>query len=109
MAASTETMADEHRSPSRSSNQLMRNVAFAHQWAAQRQLSLVRVPVAIVDAPRGASGLRAHVAAFKRLLKPDVCGRLGVVSDERVADLLDPHDEGGLASWVRSPLAATRR
>ena len=54
-------------------------------------------------------GLRAHVAAFKRLLKPDVCGRLGVVSYERVADLLDLHDEGGLASWVRSQLAATRR
>ena len=54
MAASTETMADEQRSPSRSSNQLMRNVAFAHQWAAQRQLSLVRVRVAIVDASRGA-------------------------------------------------------
>jgi hypothetical protein len=71
-------------------------------------LSLVRVRVAIVDAPRGASGLRAHVAAFKRLLKPDVCGRLGVVSCERVADLLDLHDEGGLASWVRSRLAATR-
>jgi hypothetical protein len=58
--------------------------------------------------PGGASGLRAHVAAFKRLLKPDVCGRLGVVSCERVADLLDLHDEGGLASWVRSRLAATR-
>jgi hypothetical protein len=58
--------------------------------------------------PGGASGLRAHVAAFKRLLKPDVCGRLGVVSYERVADLLDLHDEGGLASWVRSRLAATR-
>ena len=53
MAASTETMADEQRSPSRSSNQLMRNVAFAHQWAAQRQASLVRVRVAIVDAPGG--------------------------------------------------------
>jgi hypothetical protein len=64
MAASTETMADEQRSPSRSSNQLMRNVAFAHQWAAQRQLSLVRVRVAIVDASRG--GPRACAPTSRR-------------------------------------------
>lgn len=86
--------------------QLMRNLAFAHAWAAKNGLTWFGFLVALVDAAPKSSKLRAAVAAFKERLKPDVRDRVGVVSYERLADLLERHDEGDLAAWVRARLAA---
>ena len=66
----------------------------------------VRVLVAIVNAAREASELRANVPVFKDPLKPDLRDRVGVASYKRLAELLDGHDKGDLASWVRARLLA---
>jgi hypothetical protein len=89
--------------------QLMRNMAFAHEWAGEQRLNWFGFLVAIVDAAPKASELRARVAAFKKLLKTDVRDRAGIVSYERLADLLDGHQESDLASWVRTRLEAALR
>ena len=37
--------------------------------------------------------LRDHVAGFKKLLKPELHDRVGVVCYQRIADILDDHGE----------------
>jgi hypothetical protein len=54
--------------------------------------------------------LRKHptygpVRGIQGRVKPDLRDRAGIASYERLADLLDGHDEGDLASWVRARLA----
>lgn len=86
--------------------QLMRNLAFAQEWAAKYKLPWFGFLVALVDGAPKAPELRKRVAAFRQLLKPDVRDRVGVVSYECIADVLDQHSEELLASWLRKRLAA---
>ena len=86
--------------------QLMRNMAFASEWAKIRALRWYGFLVALVDAAPSAHQLRDRVAAFKGLLKPDVRDRVGVISYEQLADVLNQHGDDELASWVRTRLAA---
>jgi restriction endonuclease-like protein len=87
------------------SYQLMRNVAFAQAWADKHRLTWFGFLVTLVDAAPKTSQLRARIASFKRLLKPDVRDRVGILSYEQLADVLDRHDEGDLGSWVWTRLA----
>ena len=86
--------------------QLMRNLAFAHEWAAEHKLPSYGFLVTLVDGAPKARELRQRVAAFRGLLKSDVRDRVGAVSYECIADVLDQYGEGPLANWVRKRLAA---
>ncbi len=85
--------------------QLMRNLAFAHEWAASKNLQWYGFMVALVDGAPKAKVLRQRVDAFKELLKPGIRDRVGTVSYECIADVLDEHGETALAAWTRARVA----
>lgn len=89
-----------------SSYQLMRNIVFAHEWAARHELPYHGFLVTIVDAAPHSVTLRDQIAAFRNLLLAPTATRVGVLSYERIADLLDEHGDAGLASWVRNRIAS---
>jgi hypothetical protein len=64
------------------------------------------VLVAIVNAAREASELRANVPVFKDLRNPEHRDRVGVASYKRLAEVLDGHDKGDLASRCELGLLA---
>jgi hypothetical protein len=86
--------------------QLMRNLAFAHEWAAKYELAWFGFLVALVDHAPKAKVLRDHVAGFKQLLLPNVRDRVGVASYQQIADVLDDHGETQLSTWIRERLTA---
>jgi hypothetical protein len=89
-----------------SAYQLMRNLAFAHEWALKHELPYYGFVVSIVDAPPAAAVLRRQVAAFRPLLLPDAFARVGVISYEQIADVLDAYSAEALAEWLRDRIAA---
>jgi hypothetical protein len=81
--------------------QLMRNLAFAHEWPGRDSSAWFGFLVCLVDASKHASNLRDEVEAFKAMLKPGVRGRVGMISYENIADILVVQNEPVLAAWVR--------
>jgi hypothetical protein len=86
--------------------QLMRNLAFAHEWAAKNELPWFGFLVALVDGAPKAKVLRDRVADFKQLLLPTIRDQVGVISYQQMADILDDYGEIALASWIRERLTA---
>lgn len=86
--------------------QLMRNLAFAHEWAHISQLDWFGFLVLLVDAAPSADRLRSEVAAFKGILQPAVRNRVGVLSYERIAEILTANGEAELAHWTRERIEA---
>jgi hypothetical protein len=102
-----EVLATPRRCPfSTDAYQLMRNLAFASEWAKTKGLPWFGFLVALVDAAPRTHQLLHRLAEFTGLLKPDLRDRVGVISYERLADVLDQHGEDELASWVRTRVAA---
>lgn len=85
--------------------QLMRNLAFAHEWARTHRLEWFGFLVALVDAAPHASELRRRVTAFKMLLRPELRDRVGIISYEHLGIILFAHGETELADWVKTRLA----
>ena len=81
--------------------QLMRNLAFAHEWRRNRQDDWFGFVVTLVDASPHAAALRHRVAEFKSMLLPEVAARVGLISYEQMANVLDTHGESPLAAWIR--------
>jgi hypothetical protein len=56
--------------------------------------------------------LRERVERFRALLRPELRTRIGIVSYERIADVLSASGEAELGKWVRqriTDVAASRR
>lgn len=86
--------------------QLMRNMSFAYKWARDRHLPQFAFLVVLVDGAPGASKLRAALEEFRRLLLQEHRGRIGLISYEQLADVLEhAHAEEALARWVRQRIA----
>lgn len=86
--------------------QLMRNMSFAYKWARDRNLPDFAFLVIVVDGAPAAKEMRSTVKEFRGLLLDQHQARLGVLSYERLADLLDErHDESALAQWIRRRIA----
>jgi hypothetical protein len=82
--------------------QLMRNISFAYKWACDRQLPDFAFLVMLVDSAPASSKMRSAVEEFRGLLLPGHRGRLGVISHERLADVVElQHREKPLAHWIR--------
>lgn len=82
--------------------QLMRNISFAYKWAYDKQLPHFAFVVMLVDSAPAAHKMRSAVEAFRGLLLPEHRGRLGLISYEELADLLElQHGERTLARWTR--------
>jgi hypothetical protein len=93
--------------PFASSNyQLMRNIAFAHEWAARERLPYYGFVVLIVDASPNAKTLRDQFARFRRLLRDEVAARVGLLTYEDAVPILAHHREAELAGWVAARIAA---
>lgn len=84
--------------------QLMRNVAFAHEWARLRDLPWFGFLVCVVRGAPHTGRLLTRVAAFRAILQPDFADRVGLLDYQRVASILHDHGEKELAAWVRSRL-----
>lgn len=92
--------------------QLMRNIAFARQWPSRPVDGWFGTLICIVDGSPYAVRLREHVERFRALLRPELRTRVGIVSYERIADVLCASGEANLARWVRQRIthvAASRR
>ena len=85
--------------------QLMRNLAFASEWAKAGDLVEFGFLVTLVDASPFAARLRTRVEDFRGLLLDSVRQRVGVVSYERIAEISDSHGERALAAWTRDRVA----
>lgn len=86
--------------------QLMRNISFAYKWSRDRGLAQFAFLVMLVDGAPASSTMRSAVEEFRGLLLPEHRGRLGVISYERLADVLDHrHAENALAGWTRQRIA----
>jgi hypothetical protein len=82
--------------------QLMRNISFALKWSRDRHLPDFAFLVMLVDSAPAASQMRSTVEGFRGLLLRQHRARLGVLSYERLADVLDQqHEEKALAQWIR--------
>lgn len=93
--------------PFASSNyQLMRNIAFAHQWAARDGLPYYGFLVLIVEASPDAETLRDQFARFRLLLREHVAARVGLLTYEEAVPILAHHGETELAAWVAARIAA---
>jgi hypothetical protein len=86
------------------SYQLMRNVAFAFAWARERKLPYYGLVVTIVDSSPSSATLRSQIADVRTMLLPEVAQRVGVISYEQIAGLLDAYDEHDLATWIRDQI-----
>lgn len=86
------------------SYQLMRNIAFAFAWARERKRPYYGFVVTIVDSSPKSATLRGQIADFRMMLLPEVAQRVGVISYEQIAGLLDAHNEHDLASWIRDQI-----
>lgn len=86
--------------------QLMRNISFAYKWARDRDLPDFGFLVMLVDSAPASSKMRSAVEEFRGLLLPEHRERLGVISYERLADILE-HQRGekALAHWTRQRIA----
>lgn len=86
--------------------QLMRNITFAYKWAGDWHLPDFAFLVMLVDSASGASQMRSTVEEFRRLLLREHRSRLGVLSYEQLADILEQrHGEEALAQWTRRRIA----
>lgn len=86
--------------------QLMRNLAFAWQRAADTDKPTFGCLVMVVDAAPGAVRLRGHVETFRGLLREDRKMAIGVLSYEHLAVLLRERHEHALADWIEARIAA---
>ena len=80
--------------------QLMRNLAFAHEWPARGPEDFYGFVVCVVDASPRAVVLRERFNAFTEMLQPTVRAHVGLVSYEQIAATLDAHGEPLLSSWI---------
>lgn len=83
------------------SYQLMRNLAFAHQWPALGAGGWYGFLVCLVGGATYAPVLTNAVETFRALLRPEVRERVGLITYERIADVLNANGEVDLASWVK--------
>jgi hypothetical protein len=89
--------------------QLMRNLAFAYQWAENNKLPWYGFLVCLAGGAPKADALRAQVGLFRRLVKPHIRERVGVITYEAIADVLDDAGERALAAWIRERLSRALR
>jgi hypothetical protein len=92
--------------------QLMRNVAFAHEWPSRPTDGWFGTLICLVDQSPHAAELRKRVERFRALLRAELRTRVGIVSYERIADVLSMKGEARLGSWVHqriTKVAAVRR
>jgi hypothetical protein len=92
--------------------QLMRNVAFAHEWPGRPADGWFGTLICQVDRSPHAAELRERVERFRALLRPELRTRLGILSYERIADILSANGEAKLSAWVHQRItnvAASRR
>jgi hypothetical protein len=92
--------------------QLMRNLAFAHEWPGRSVGGWFGMLVCLVDRSPHAAELRERVELFRALLHPELRTRVGIVSYERIADVLSATGEAGLGAWVHervTDVATSRR
>lgn len=86
--------------------QLMRNMSFAYKWAQENRLADFAFLVVLVDSAPAATKMRSTVEEFRGLLLQECRARLGVISYEEVAELLEqPYGENALAQWIRRRIA----
>ena len=86
--------------------QLMRNVSFAYKWSRDRRLSDFAFLVMLVDGAPAAEKMRSTVERLRGLLLRQHRDRVGSLSYEHLADILDRrHDEHALAQWIRRRIA----
>ena len=86
--------------------QLMRNISFAYKWARDRHLPDFAFLVILVGSAPASGKMRAAVEEFRGMLLPEHRGRLGVISYEQFADILEHrHGEEALAQWTRQRIA----
>lgn len=85
--------------------QLMRNLAFAHQWPARGSDGYFAFLVCLVDRSPYAAALRRRVDEFIALLQAPARGRVGVISYEQIAVLLADGGEAALGRWVAERIA----
>jgi hypothetical protein len=79
--------------PFRDSNyQLMRNLCFAAAFAQRDHLPGFGLIIANVARAKNSAKTAEEVAAFQELLRPEVAGRVGSITYERIADILQAHD-----------------
>lgn len=82
--------------------QLMHNVSFAYKGARDAHLAHFAFLVILVDSAPAAHRMHATVEAFRALLLQEHRDRVGLISYEDLADILeDQHDEKALARWTR--------
>lgn len=103
----------QQRCPFSSDNyQLMRNLAFAHEWPHRSADGWFGTLICLVDRSPHSTELRERVNCFRLLLRRELRDRVGVLSYEHIADLLAAHGEADLAAWVRrriTDVATSRR
>jgi hypothetical protein len=85
--------------------QLMRNVGFAHEWPRPPTGGWFGTLICLVDRSPHAADLRERVTRFRALLRPEFRTRVGMVSYERIADVLSAHGEAKLGAWVCQRIA----
>jgi hypothetical protein len=86
--------------------QLMRNMSFAFKWAHDNQLANFGFLVVLVDAAPAAAKMRSAVEAFRRLLQDEHQRRLGLISYEAIAGVLEHQlGEGSLSRWIDDRVA----
>ena len=81
--------------------QLMRNVAFAHEWPSRPIDGWFGTLICLVDRSPHTAELRARVERFRSLLRPELRTRIGIVSYERIAEVLSANGEAKLGAWLR--------
>jgi len=86
--------------------QLMRNISFAYKWARDRDLPHFAFMVMLVDSAPASDKMRSAVEKVRGLLLREHRSRLGVISYEQLADVLEHrHGEKSLADWTRQRIA----
>jgi hypothetical protein len=86
--------------------QLMRNIAFASEFARLNGLPRFGVIVAHVAGSPSAAHTDELVAEFTAMLLPEVRNRFGAVSYEKIAEIAAAHGDVHLAAWIGDRIRA---
>jgi hypothetical protein len=84
--------------------QLMRSLCFSSALASETGASWFGLLVALTDGAGQAAHTRAELDAFLDLVRPELRSRVGVVSYERIAWILEGFGEEDLAVWLKAYL-----